>query len=80
MFSKLLYKMNAKVLSKIGEDLRKGSYLIGAGIVGMIISDDNVATFEGLSLSIFGLYSWIMGHFVLYWSEKLSLHEQGERQ
>lgn len=77
MFGKLLYKMNPNVLAKIGEDLRKGSYLMGAGIVGIIISSDNITAFEGLALFMFGLYSWIVGHTALYWSEKLP-NKRGE--
>lgn len=79
MIGKWLNQMNPKVLTKIGEDLRKGSYLMGAGIVGITISNDNVTIFEGLALVIFGLYSWILGHCALYWAEKLS-NKQGEQR
>lgn len=80
MLGKSLYKINHKVLAKIGEDLRKGSYLVGAGFVGMIISNDHITTLEGLVLFGFGLYIWIMGHIVLHHSEKLSNTKQGEQQ
>ncbi|EQA10067.1 hypothetical protein Q7Z28_03255 [Glaesserella parasuis] len=42
MLGKPLYKINHKVLAKIEEDLRKGSYFVGAGFVGMIISNDHI--------------------------------------
>lgn len=51
----LFYKMNPKVLTKIGEDFRKAAYLMGAGFVGMVISNDQISTLEGQVLFIWEL-------------------------
>lgn len=67
MFGKLFYKMNPKVLAKIGEDFRKAGYLMGAGFVGMVISNDQISTLEGLVLfcgdCIFGLLG--TSHYII---------------
>lgn len=80
MFSALFYKMNPKVLTKIGEDFRKAAYLMGAGFVGMVISNDQISTLEGQVLFIWGLYIWIMGHTMLFYSEKMPHSTQGDKQ
>ncbi|HDL5200713.1 TPA: hypothetical protein PXA79_002186 [Mannheimia haemolytica] len=72
MFGKLFYKMNPKVLAKIGEDFRK------AGFVGMVISNDQISTSEGFVLFLWGLYIWIIGHIALHHSEKILNSKQGE--
>ncbi|HHW7520396.1 TPA: hypothetical protein ACU18R_002130 [Mannheimia haemolytica] len=78
MFGKLFYKMNPKVLAKIGEDFRKAGYLMGAGFVGMVISNDQISTSEGLVLFLWGLYIWIIGHIALHHSEKILNSKQEE--
>ncbi len=59
--------MNPKVLAKIGEDFRKAGYLMGAGFVGMVISNDQISTSEGFVLfcgdCIFGLSG--ISHYII---------------
>lgn len=53
---------------------------MGAGFVGMVISNDQISTLEGQVLFIWGLYIWIMGHTMLYYSEKMPHSTQGDKQ
>ena len=72
-FKQCLYKLNPKVLSRIGDDLRQGGSLVGAGVTGMIILSDDVSTSEGLIIIAIGLFMWIMGHLFIYMSDKIKM-------
>lgn len=70
-FNQCLYRLNPKVLSRIGDDLRQGGSLAGAGVTGIIVFSDNVSTLEGITIIAVGLFIWIMGHYAIYISEKI---------
>lgn len=70
-FEKCLYKLNPNVLSRIGDDLRQGGSLVGAGITGVIIFSDSITPFEGIILIAIGLFMWIIGHLCIYAAEKI---------
>ena len=70
-YKNFLYKLNPKVLSRIGDDLRQGGSLVGAGVTGMIILSDDVSASEGGVIIAIGLFMWIMGHLCIYAAEKI---------
>lgn len=76
----MFHKCNPKLLTRIGEDLRKAGYLVGIGFIGMIVSNDQISVSEGFVLLMWGFYVWGAGHFCIYLSDKLTdKHQQGDR-
>ncbi|HHW7520680.1 TPA: hypothetical protein ACU18R_002441 [Mannheimia haemolytica] len=70
---RVLYKLNAKLLTNIGNDLRQAGYLIGIGFVGLIVPTQNISAPSAAVLLMYGFYSWIIGHYCLYLSDKIDL-------
>lgn len=75
----LLYKLNAKVLVNVGNDLRKAGYLIGIGFVGLLVPTQDISVQSAIALLLWGAYSWTLGHIFLYMADKLaSKSENGD--
>ena len=49
-------------LNEVRQGLRElGVGLVIAGLVGVLVGGDSVATFEGLALLVVGLVLWVLG-------------------
>lgn len=67
-----LNRLNANIFKRLGEDLRKAAYLIGMGFVGMIVANDQISFSEAFVLTLWGFDIWVLGHWLLYVSEKIT--------
>lgn len=76
----LLYQMNPNTLLRIGDDLRKGGYLAGMGIVGIVMFSDDISFNEGIILFILGFVVWIIGQYISNLSEQVKTHQQKNRR
>lgn len=76
----LFHHLQTVTLLRLSDDLRKGAYLMGLGLVGMILSSDNVSVLEGIFLFLFGAVTWIIGHLCAYYTDIKSKHTQGEKK
>ncbi|URL05881.1 hypothetical protein L4F92_07315 [Avibacterium sp. 21-595] len=76
----LFHHLQTVTLLRLSDDLRKGAYLMGLGLVGIILSSDNVSVFEGIFLFLFGAVVWIIGHLCAYYADVKSKHMQGEKK
>lgn len=77
-FKHYLYKINPAALLRIGDDLRKGGYLAGMGIVGIVMFSDDISLNEGIILFILGFIVWIIGQYFSYLSDKVKSHQQNK--
>lgn len=59
---KSISNLRPEVFSRLSNDLRKSAYLMGVGIVGIVLPSDNISLLEGFLLFLFGLIMWIIGH------------------
>lgn len=75
-FKDCLNTVNSQVLRRIGEDLRKGGYLIGLALVGFVMPNDNISLFEGAIILSWGILSWIIGHYMIYHADKADKSKQ----
>lgn len=74
-----LYNVNSNTLMRIGDDLRKGGYLAGMGIVGIVMFSDDISLHEGIILFILGFVVWIIGQYFSDLSDKVKPQQQNRR-
>ena len=71
-----LNRVDSQVLRRIGEDLRKGGYLIGLALVGFVMPNDNISLIEGAIFLSWGIISWIIGHYLIYCADDADSSKQ----
>ena len=73
-----LHQLQPVTLLRLSDDLRKAAYLMGIGIVGVILPSDDISFLEGILLFLFGLVMWIIGHLCAYSADIKSKNDQGD--
>lgn len=79
-FKSYLYNMNPNTLMRLGDDLRKGGYLAGMGLVGIVMFSDDITSTEGIILFILGFIVWIIGQYFSDLSDKVKSHQQNREE
>ncbi|MFZ7275989.1 hypothetical protein ACLS0F_01695 [Avibacterium endocarditidis] len=66
MIHKFFSKIPAKILQYIADDFRKAGAIAGVGLVGFVLSKDNINEMEASSLLIVGVSFWMLGLLLNY--------------
>ena len=66
MIHKFFNKIPAKTLQYIAEDFRKAGTIAGVGLIGFVLSKDNINEMEASALLIVGMSFWILGLLLNY--------------
>lgn len=77
---KRLDKLKLKTFRRIGDDFRKAGAITGAGIVGLILADDDIGAVEAFALIAVGVIIWCVGLYLEYYADRIELRSAKQQR
>lgn len=72
MIHKFFNTLSVKTLQHIADDFRKAGAIAGVGLVGFVLSNDNIDEIEAFVLLIVGITFWILGLLIHHLTDIMS--------